>query len=98
MVQLLLIIQMAIDTIVVKWNEFTPTEFEYDFEKDKLAVHSVTFDEAVECFLSDYQVRRNKSSPDRYQLLGKTFSGRRLKIIFQLKPENVVRIITGWEL
>jgi uncharacterized DUF497 family protein len=42
-------------------------------------------------------VRRNKSYRDRYQLLGRTFGGRSLKIIFQLKPGNIVRIITGWD-
>jgi hypothetical protein len=31
-------------------------------------------------------------------LIGGTFGGRRLKIIFQLKPNKVVRIITGWPL
>jgi len=51
----------------------------------------------VECFSSDFEVRRNKSYRDRYQLIGKTIGGRRLKLIFQLKPENVVRIITGWD-
>jgi hypothetical protein len=29
-------------------------------------------------------------------LIGRTWAGRHLKIIFQLKPGNVVRIITGW--
>jgi hypothetical protein len=33
---------------------------------------------------------------DRFQLIGKTVGGRRLKIIFQLKLGNIVRIITGW--
>ncbi|MFB2880513.1 hypothetical protein [Floridanema aerugineum] len=83
---------------MVNWNDFTPSDFEYDFESDKLAVHGITFDEAVECFFSDYEVRRNKSYKDRYQLIGKTLGGRRLKIIFQLKPENIVRIITGWQI
>jgi uncharacterized DUF497 family protein len=82
---------------VVNWRRFTPTDFEYDFEKDKLAAHRVTFDEAVECFFSDFEVRRNKSYDDRYQLIGRTLGGRRLKIIFQLKPGNAVRIITGWD-
>jgi hypothetical protein len=41
-------------------------------------------------------VRRNKSYRDRYQLMGRTIGGRRLKIIFQVKPGNVVRVITGW--
>ena len=83
---------------MVDWNNFTPYEFEYDFEQDKLAAHRVTFNEAVQCFLSDYEVRRNKSYRDRYQLIGTTYGGRTLKIIFQLKPNNVVRLITGWQI
>jgi len=83
---------------VVKWNDFTPSDFEYDFENDKLAAHRVTFDEAIECFFSDFQVRRNKKFKDRYQLIGSTLGGRKLKIVFQLKTGNVVRIITGWSL
>jgi uncharacterized DUF497 family protein len=81
---------------VVNWHRFIPSDFEYDFEQDKLAAHRVTFKEAVECFFSDYEIRRNKRYRDRYQLIGQTMGGRRLKIIFQLKPKNVVRIITGW--
>jgi uncharacterized DUF497 family protein len=83
---------------MVNWHRFVPSDFEYDFDKDKLAAHRITFEEALECFFSDFEVRRNKSFRDRYQLLGRTNGGRRLKIIFQLKPGNVVRIITGWEL
>jgi uncharacterized DUF497 family protein len=79
-----------------KWKEFSPSDFEYDFERDKLALHRVTFEEAVECFFSDFDVRRNKKNRDRYQLIGCSLAGRRLKIIFQLKTGNVVRIITGW--
>ncbi len=81
---------------MVDWNRFIPGNFEYDFERDKLAAHRVTFEEAVECFFADCEVRRNKRFKDRYQLMGRTFGGRRLKIIFQLKSKNIVRIITGW--
>lgn len=80
------------------WSRFIPTDFEYDFEQDKLARHGVRFEEAVECFFSNFQVRRNKSYHDRYQLIGRSLGGRRLKIIFQLKTGNVIRIITGWPL
>ncbi|MFA5872596.1 MAG: hypothetical protein WC832_01405 [Anaerolineales bacterium] len=80
------------------WNRFTPADFEYDFDRDELSVHYVTFEETVECFFSGYEIQRNKSYRDRYQLLGKTIGGRRLKIIFQLKPGNIIRIITGWPL
>jgi uncharacterized DUF497 family protein len=82
---------------MVNWRRFTPADFEYDFERDKLAAHRVTFEEAVECFFSEFEVRRNKTFRDRYQLVGRTVGGRRLKIIFQLKPGSVVRIITGWD-
>ncbi|OGP82381.1 MAG: hypothetical protein A2Z08_03145 [Deltaproteobacteria bacterium RBG_16_54_11] len=83
---------------MVDWNRFEAADFEYDFEHDKLGVHKVTFEEAIECFFSNFEVRRNKSYRDRYQLIGKTIGGRTLKIIFQLKPDRVVRIITGWEI
>ncbi len=81
---------------MVDWHRFTPSDFEYDFEQDKLAAHGVTFNEAVDCFFSDFEVRKNKKFKDRYQLIGETRGGRSLKIIFQLKAKGVVRIITGW--
>lgn len=81
---------------MVNWQRFAPSDFEYDFERDKLSVHGVTFNEAIECFFSEFEVRRNKRYKDRYQLIGKTTGSRRLKIIFQLTPKRVVRIITGW--
>ena len=80
------------------WSKFIPTDFEYDFKSDKLFAHRITFKEAVECFYNDFQIRRNKSYIDRYQLSGETFGGRKLKIIFQLKPDRIVRIITGWDI
>jgi uncharacterized DUF497 family protein len=83
---------------VVKWHEFEPADFEYDFERDKLAAHGVTFEEAVETFFSDFVIRRNKRGRDGYQLFGRTLAGRALVIIFQLKPGAIVRIITGWPL
>jgi len=83
---------------MVDWNRFTPTDFEYDFDKDKLRAHRIAFEEAVECFFSDFVVWRNKKFKDRFQLEGTTIGGRNLKIIFQLKPGQVVRIITGWEI
>jgi uncharacterized DUF497 family protein len=83
---------------LVNWNRFQPGDFEYDFASDKLAAHGISFEEAVECFFSDFVVRRNKRFVDRFQLIGRTWAGRPLKIIFQLKRKNVVRIITGWGL
>jgi len=83
---------------VVDWSRFTPADFEYDFDRDKLAAHRVEFEEAVECFFSDFVIRRNKRFKDRFQLIGRTVGGRTLRIIFQLKASNVVRIITGWKI
>ena len=83
---------------MVNWKSFTPADFEYDFGRDKLAAHRVDLEEAIECFFSDFEVRRNRKYPDRYQLVGQTMAGRRLKVIFQIKPGKVVRIITGWPL
>ena len=87
----------AVQWAAVNWRRFIPSDFEYDFQRDEFAAHRVTFEEAVECFFSDFEIRRNKSYRDRFQLLGRTIGGRRLKIIFQLKLGNVVRIITGWD-
>jgi uncharacterized DUF497 family protein len=56
----------------MNWSRSTPKDFEYDFERDELATHHVTFEEAVECFFSDFEIRRNKSYRDRYQLRGRT--------------------------
>ena len=81
---------------MTNWATFIPTDFEYDFENDKLARHSVTFEEAVECFSSSFTILRDKSYKDRFQLIGRTMGGRRLKIIFLLKANDIVRIITGW--
>ena len=83
---------------MVNWRRFSPSDFEYDFDHDELAAHRLTFEEVVECFFSDFEIRRNKSYRDRYQLVGRTIGGRRIKVIFQLKDADVVRIITGWDL
>lgn len=80
-----------------KWNEFTPEEVEYDFDGDKLHAHSVTIEEACQCFFNRFEIRKNKKYKDRFKLLGYTDSGRHLCVIFHLKSKKTVRIITGWE-
>jgi hypothetical protein len=30
------------------WSRFIPTDFEYDFERDKLSAHGIEFEEAYE--------------------------------------------------
>jgi uncharacterized DUF497 family protein len=82
---------------MAKWNDFVPAQIEYDFEKDKLHIHKITIDEAAQCFFNTFQVRKNKKFKDRFKLFGFTDSGRQLCIIFQLKRNQIIRVITGWE-
>lgn len=65
------------------------------FTHDVVQTGMMAFAEAVEFFFQDYRTRRNNSFRDRYQLIGTTLVGRYVKIIFQLKAGNEVRIITG---
>lgn len=83
--------------LVVNWHNFEPSQFEYDFEADELAHHRITFEEAVSVFENPFGVKRNKGYGDRYQVLGKTDGGRKLKLIVQAKSGDIVRIITGWD-
>lgn len=84
---------------MVDWNRVVFGDFEDDETiREKLYFHHLTFEEAVQCFYNPFQVKRNRRFKDRFQLIGKTDGGRRLKIVFQLKPGKVVRIITGWDL
>lgn len=83
---------------MVDWSRVVFSDFEDDEKiREKLHAHRLRFEEALECFYNPFEVRRNKKFKDRFQLLGKTDGGRRLKIIFQLKPRNIVRIITAWD-
>ena len=82
---------------MVKWDEFEPSDFEYDFDNDELAAHRITFEEAIQVFDNEFRVLRNKGYRDRRQILGVTDGGRRLKLIVEIKAGNVVRIITGWD-
>lgn len=83
---------------MVQWHNFIADDFEWDGSIDeKLSHHGITFEEALECFDNPFRVKKNQKFSDRFQLLGRTDSGRSLKIIFQLKQDNIVRIITGWD-
>jgi uncharacterized DUF497 family protein len=47
---------------VVDWRRFAPSDFEYDFERDELAQHGVTFDEAVECFFLTFRFAETRNT------------------------------------
>lgn len=83
---------------MVDWNRVIFREFEDDETvREKLHAHRLTFEEVVQCFYNPFQVRKNRSFQDRFQLMGRTGGGRRLRVIFQLKPGGIVRIITAWD-
>lgn len=63
---------------------------------EELAAHGVTPQDAAEVFWNGIEVSRNKTYRDRYQVVGRTDSGRALKLIVQAKPRRVLRVITGW--
>jgi len=83
---------------MVDWRRVIFSDFEDDEEiREKLHAHGLQLEEVVQCFYNPFQVKKNKTFGDRYQLIGRTDAGRKLKIIFQLRFGNVVRIITGWD-
>jgi len=47
---------------VVNWHRFTASDFEYDFENNKLAAHQVTFDEAVNVSSQTSESERTSAS------------------------------------
>ena len=53
---------------MARWSTFTPSNFEYNFEDDKLAAHRVAFEAAVECFFSDFEIRKKRSSLTAFSL------------------------------
>jgi uncharacterized DUF497 family protein len=80
------------------WQKFDPEQFEFEFDEDELAGHDVSTEEAMEVFLNRFDVQRNKRHHGGYQLVGRTDSGRRLKLIIKEKNRSVIRVITGWDI
>lgn len=91
--------------------KFRALEFEWDeYNLDKLAMRSISFWEAEECFFNSPRVCRNKKYPHRkeetFRLEGRTKNGRSLTLIFFVKEKTsvrspfgsiaLIRIITGW--
>lgn len=83
---------------MVQWHPFDPSGFSLEFNEEELAAHAVSPQEAAEVFWNGFGVRRNKKHRDRYQVVGRTDSGRSLKLIVQAKPNRVLRVITGWSI
>ena len=79
--------------------------FDWDeYNEDKIWRHGIQDFEIEECFENEHRViphARAKSEPhqygDRFEIVGLTDGGRRLRIFVQYKGTNVVRPITAWE-
>lgn len=82
---------------MVYWQRFDPEDFDFEFDEGELARHGIEVDEAVEVIWNGFEVSRNKSHHDGYQLVGRTDSGRRLKLIVYEKRKALIRVITGWD-
>jgi uncharacterized DUF497 family protein len=82
---------------LVYWQKFDPEQFDYEFDEDELGGHDVTVDEAVEVLWNGFEVDRNKGRRIGYQLIGRTDSGRLLKLIVFEKRKGLIRVITGWD-
>jgi hypothetical protein len=74
------------------------SEFEWD-EGNALHLelgHGITTEEAEEIFLNQPLCRKTRKG--HYAAFGFTEAGRYLVVVFEIKPKNVVRIITGWDM
>src|SRR4051812_8151435 len=71
---------------MVDWHRFDPTEWSIEYDTSKLTAHRIHDWEAAEVIWNGFVVRANKRrhGVDRYQLLGRTDSGRSLKLIVHI--------------
>lgn len=58
-----------------------------------IAQHGVEPEEVEEVFYNEPLVRRSRDG--RYIALGQSWAGRYLAVIFELRPGNVVRVVTA---
>jgi uncharacterized DUF497 family protein len=81
---------------LVDWQRFDVTEWDIEFEEEKLSEHGVM--EAAEVLWNGFEVRRNKKhyGRDRYQLISRTDAGRVLRLIVHVRGTRSMRVITGW--
>ena len=82
---------------MVDWNRFDAAEYDLEFNAEKLAAHGVSVHEAAELLWNGFVVRRNKRFKDRVQIIGRSDSGRAIKLIMLVKSKTL-RVITGWPL
>jgi uncharacterized DUF497 family protein len=82
---------------MVDWNRFDAADYDLEFNEEKLAAHGVSVEEAAELLWNGIVVRKNKNFKDRVQIVGRSDSGRTIKLIVHIKGKTL-RVITGWPL
>ena len=75
--------------MVVRWQGFTPSDFEYDFENDKLAAHGVTFDEAVNVSFPTSRFGETRNTKIATNLSGRLWAGEDSRLFFNLNPATL---------
>lgn len=83
---------------MVNWTRFDPSDFELEFNEEKLAAHHVTVSEAAEVLWNGFRPLRDKNHDDRFLLLGRADNGRPLLLVVVVLEKRRLRIITGWQL
>lgn len=85
---------------MVYWQRFEASEWEIEYDAAKLASHGISDWEAEEVIWNSFVARPNKTEhgPNRYQLVGRTDSGRALLLIVYVHGERKMRVLNGWPL
>lgn len=85
---------------MVHWQRFEASEWDIEYDADKLESHGVSDWEAEEVIWNGFVARANKKEhgPDRYQLAGRTDAGRALLLIVQVMGDRQMRVLNGWPL
>jgi len=85
---------------MVYWQQFEASEWDIEYDAAKLASHGISDWEAEEVIWNGFVARPNKKEhgPDRYQLSGRTDSGRPMLLIVQILGDRQMRVLNGWPL
>jgi len=83
---------------MVFWQEFEASEWDIEYDAQKLASHDVAEWEAEELIWNGFVARPNKKEHgrNRYQLTGRTDAGRPLLLIVWISGDRKMRVLNGW--
>jgi uncharacterized protein len=82
-------------------KRFIVAGFEWDEGNlDEIYYHHVREEEVEECFANPLWYKRKpgrKPAQERFYLIGRTSGGRKLFIVYEMKPGKIVRPITAYD-